>query len=168
MHNQSLTQSELKSLLHYNPDTGIFTRLTRSAFCVNIGDIAGGISVKGYLVIKVNNRQYRAQRLAFLYMTGYFPKHMVDHINGIKTDNRWINLRDVSNRENNRNRKLSITNNSGCVGVLWYKPSKKWVSYIYINSKRIHLGYFNSLLNAVAARKSADIKYNFHRNHGRN
>ena len=167
MPKQILTQPELKSLLHYNPDTGIFVRLTKSAFCVNVGDIAGGLSVKGYTVIKVNNRQYRAQRLAFLYMTGSFPKLTVDHINGIKTDNRWNNLRDVSNQENNRNRKLSTTNNSGCVGVLWYKPNNKWVSYIYMNSKRIHLGYFSSFFNAVAARKSADIKYSFHKNHGR-
>ncbi|SRR6266446_2339189 len=87
-----LTQERLKELLHYDPETGVFSWiLKRPAY--------GGNKKRGHeyvLINDVDGRDYRAARLAHLYMTGEWPKHKMDHINRIKDDNRWENLRDVT------------------------------------------------------------------------
>lgn len=162
-----LTQERLKDLLGYDPGTGIFTRVVKvSNF--NEGDIAGCLRPDGYLQISVDDRRYLAHRLAFLYITGSFPEKDVDHINGIRTDNKWKNIRIVDKRGNARNTKIPITNNSGALGVCWATRESKWMASIKIDGKGRHLGYFNKFDDAVKARKEADVKYGFHENHGRN
>jgi len=161
-----LTQKQLKEILRYDPDTGIFTWLVRTANCVKIGEAAGGLNPAGYSGIRLKGRDYLAHRLAWLYMTDEWPKDQIDHINHIKDDNRIENLREVTHKENGRNRSMQKNNVSGCCGVCWYKPYNKWAAQIKVNGKQINLGCFDDLNNAIAARKAAEIKYGFHENHG--
>jgi len=161
----SLTQAELKELLHYSPDSGVFTRLV-SAGGVKVGDVAGGVNGQGYICIRVKGKKHLAQRLAFLYMTGEFPKDQMDHINHIRDDNRWNNLREVTNQENCVNRSKRKDNTSGVAGVSWHKNTEKWQAEIVIDGKRKHLGYYDDKFDAIYARKAAENKYGYHPNHG--
>jgi len=161
-----LTQQTLKSILHYNPDTGIFTYLIANSNRVKVGDIAGCLHPNGYIYIQINYKPYRAHRLAWLYMYGKFPDNQVDHINGIRSDNRIVNLRDVTNQENGRNRRITKRNTSGFTGVCWYKQCSKCQAQIRVNSKQIHLGLFDNKEDAIATREQANIDYGYHINHG--
>jgi HNH endonuclease len=91
-----LTAERLREMLSYNPATGIFTRLIATSGSVHIGDIAGTFNSKGYRQIRVDRHQYLASRLAHLFMTGAFPKDQMDHINRVRSDDRWCNLRAVT------------------------------------------------------------------------
>ena len=159
--NSTLTQQRLKELLHYNSKTGVFKWLMPRSQNAKAGDIAGHKRTDGYISIVVDGKTYFASRLAFLYMEGYIPEHEVDHINRIKDDNRWKNLRHVTAQCNVRNRLVQKNNNSGITGVHWNKQCKRWVCFISIYHKRIHLGYFNTLKEAAKARWKAEVKYDF-------
>ena len=121
-----ITQSQLKELLHYDPETGVFTRLKSTTSNARICDIAGYKKQDGYLLIGINIKQYFAHRLAFLYMTGKFPQKQIDHINTIRDDNRWSNLREANNQQNSYNQTKYKNNKSGFKGVCWHKNKKKW------------------------------------------
>lgn len=164
-----LTQNELKKLLKYDKDTGIFTRISahpKQPYL--IGKKAGCEKVnkdgKRYIHIIIKNQSYYAHRLAFLYVKGEFPKNEVDHINGSGIDNSWKNLRDVTPLRNAKNRRLSINNKYGLSGLRL--RGGKWEVSIRPDKTYIHLGVFDNLLDAAAARKSAELKYNYHNNHG--
>ena len=151
-----LTQSELKSLLTYDPKTGVFTRYGKVP-CTYRG---------GYLLLRVKRKLYSAHRLAWLWVHGEFPEVQIDHINGVKDDNRIENLRNVTSRQNAQNAKLSALSTSKCTGVSWKKCAAKWVAYITFDYKITALGRFDSLLDAACARKSEEIRLGFHPNHG--
>ena len=165
----TLTQKYLKEIVHYDPDTGIFTRIKRTANCVHIGDIAGCVFYNGagkkYIRIKIKCKPYKAHRLAFFYMKGYWPIE-IDHDDGNGLNNKWGNLFDVTHLNNCRNKRLSVRNKSGCSGVDWHKRIKKWQARITINYKELHLGYFLKINDAIKTRKAAEKKYGFHPNHG--
>ena len=154
-----LTVEYLRSILHYDPATGIFTRKVSTARRVKVGDIAGSLDGGGYLQIRVQSRLHLAHRLAWLYTYGEWPKDQIDHINRNKTDNRISNLREVTNKQNLQNAGKRSNNTSGCPGVRWYKQNSKWVACIAHNYKQIHLGYFSILEEAIAARKAGELKY---------
>jgi HNH endonuclease/AP2 domain len=156
-----LTQKRLKELLHYNPETGIFTWLMKpspQANRISADNIAGHINVEGYFVIGIDGKVYKAHRLAWFYMAGVWP-NQIDHINGIRNDNRWCNLRLVKKSQNALNRGENKNNTSGIKGVSWYKKYEKWVAQIGKNKKRINLGYFDTKEEAHAAYCEAAIKY---------
>jgi hypothetical protein len=166
-----LTQEELKRLLHYDPETGVFTWNVKRSNKVKIFSVAGSTQTmshnkKTYIRIKIHNKKYFAHRLAHLYITGYWPEDQIDHIDGNGINNKWCNLRSVNISENMRNYKKPITNTSGICGVSWDSSAMKWSSYIHVNNKQIKLGRFSNMLDASCARKSAEIKYGFHKNHG--
>jgi len=162
-----LTQARLKDVLHYNPESGVFTRISRTSTSVHIGDVAGCPDGKGYLLISINNRLYKAHRLAWLYIFGYLPPSDIDHINGVADDNRLVNLRSVTHQENGKNQKFRVTNTSGFMGVYWRKALSKWVAQITVDGKCKHLGCFKSKDAAIKARCVANKLYGFHENHGR-
>ncbi|MCQ6967834.1 HNH endonuclease [Escherichia coli] len=91
----------------------------------------------------------------------------MDHINGIKSDNRICNLRVVDDKQNSRNRKKPINNRSGVIGVAYYKKNKKWGAYINSDNKKIFLGLYDDISLAVNARKLAESRLGYHHNHGR-
>lgn len=165
-----VTQEELKKLLHYDQEVGVFTWISKPNRKIKLGSVAGRIfksgSGKNYIRIKINNREYLAHRLAFLYTNGSFPEQEVDHMNGNGTDNRLCNLRMVTSKENCKNLRITSANKSGVCGVLWNKKSNKWQSYICLDRKMKHLGFYSSIFDAACARKSAELIYNFHKNHG--
>lgn len=164
-----ITQERLKELLHYNPDTGIFTWVAPPCKKLHAGDIAGynhHSRSKTYIQITVDYKRYLAHRLAWLYQQGIFPSDQIDHIDGCGTNNRLANLRCVNNLENSKNQRLMNRNTSGFTGVCFCRSSKKRQAYISDKCHRKHLGFFDSLLDAVAARMRANKKYGFHKNHG--
>lgn len=165
----TITQEILKQKLHYNPDTGVFTRIARTCNSVKIGDIAGHIITRKtnkYITICVSGKPNYAHRLAWLYMTGSFPANEIDHINGVGTDNKWSNLRNVTRQDNMRNVKILRNNKSGITGVYWSKCDGAWAVQIKVSRKQKRLGTFNNLFDAACARKNAELIYGFHENHG--
>lgn len=137
-----LTQAELKQHLHYDPETGLFTRLTSPTHRVKIGGVAG-FKCNGYTRVTLNYKSYAAHRLAWLYVYGKLPENCIDHINRDKSDNRLCNLRDVTHQQNAFNLPLKVTNKHGYTGVEWHKTTKKYRAQIKINYKSMHLGYFD-------------------------
>jgi hypothetical protein len=146
-----LTQERLKELLHYDAETGVFTRIATAGGRGKIGDIAGTITNKGYLHITIDSKLHLGHRLSFLYMTGAFPKDFTDHIDGDKLNNRWTNLRECTHAENHQNRVSNKGSSSKYPGVSWHKRDQKWQARITINGKEKHLGYFDTEEAAHAA-----------------
>lgn len=143
-----LTQERLKELFHYDKDVGLFTRLIRTSSRTQVGEIAGGIDGNGYIKIKVDNIKYMAHRLAYFYMIGEWPIE-IDHINGIKIDNRWNNLRNGTHKQNMQNRRTPNSNNkNNLLGVNYNKKLNKFTSNITINNNRFHLGVFKTIEEA--------------------
>lgn len=159
-----ITQAELKETLSYNIETGDLIWII-SKPGVKVGSVAGTPAL-GYVSITINRRLYRAHRLIWLYMTGEWPKDQIDHINHIRNDNRWCNLREATYQENQRNRTNPKNNKSGVCGVRWREKRNRWSSQIKVNRKAKHLGSFTDKFEAICARKSAENKYGFHENHG--
>jgi hypothetical protein len=135
-----ITQERLKELLHYDQHTGLFTWVKSPNRFMKLGDIAGS-NASGYLKTRIDGCYYMNHRLAFLYMNGSFPKDMVDHINGVRNDNRWTNLRDATRQMNGQNRRRAENiNKSGLLGVVTFR--NKWVARIRANGKNLYLGIF--------------------------
>ena len=155
-----LSQLKLKEHLKYDQETGKFIWIKPTTHMVSEGDEAGTICKEGYCKIQIFGKIYKRSRLAWLYVYGEFPVKHIDHINRDRLDDRISNLRDVSNLENNRNKKYKPSS-SGVTGVLWYKRNSKWVAKIRVEGKLLHLGYFYNLEDAIKVRKEAEIKYNF-------
>jgi len=165
MNNASITQSELKDVLHYAPDTGIFTWIQRGPGRPLSGQ-AGCVS-QGYRNIRVNKQTYRAHRLAWLYIYGEWPENDIDHINGHGIDNRIDNLRDVSKALNQRNAKRRYNNKSGITGVHWHKAAGKWSAQITVAGKRVYLGSLASIYRAASVRHFAmEIEGGYTKRHG--
>lgn len=157
---------ELKDVFKYDPQTGDLTRLF-SAGGSYAGDVVGCKRPDGYLLASINGKQRRAHRVAWELYYGEPPSGDIDHINHVKDDNRICNLRVVSKAENNKNIRKSKRNTAGLTGVSWEKDRNKWVSFIGVNKKRsIKLGRFDSFFDACCSRKSAEIYYGYHENHG--
>ena len=158
-----ITQKRLKELLDYDPETGVFTwRVGRTGTAKN-GSVAGSFDSDGYSQIKVDNRLYKSHRLAWLYVHGEFPLHQIDHINRVRTDNRIENLRPATNLENHQNQSKRRDNTSGVVGVYWHKRDRKWQASIRLNGRHIHIGCFDTIEKAAAARTRAKAKlHTFH------
>ena len=145
----ALTQERLTQLVSYEAETGLFTCLRNRKGSKNkIGDVLGSVTANGYIEMQLDGKRYYAHRLAFLVMTGRMPAGTVDHINRNPRDNRWINLRDVTQFENvhNQNRKAS-NNLTGFIGV--HKVNEKYRAKIVIRRKQIHLGTFDNPFTAA-------------------
>lgn len=154
-----LTIERLKQKLIYNAETGEFTwRKGRGP--VKAGSIAGRPHNKGYLRISVDYKDYLAHRLAWLYVHGEWPQDEIDHINGIKTDNRLCNLRQANREGNCRNVPVHKRNKLGIKGVSMRTDCKKpFSARIMVSGKVILLGRFDTPEDAKAAYDLAAIKY---------
>jgi hypothetical protein len=130
----------LKTLVEYDPETGFFTWLVRAG-PVHVGDVAGN-PCHGYWQICIDRRRYYAHRLAWLYMTGEWPKKQIDHINLDKADNRWRNLRLATPSQNICNQGHRITSRLGLKGV--YPNGKRFAAQITIDGICHHLGTFDT------------------------
>lgn len=161
--------------LNYNKDTGIFQwkEVNPKANSAKHGEAIGRVNKEGYVVITLEGAKIVAHRLAWFYVTGRLPDGEVDHVNHDKRDNSWENLREVTRLNNSRNKSKHKNNSSGITGVYWVGRIRKWQASIgvYLESEtrsiRKHLGYFKCIEEATAARRAAEIKYNYHPNHGK-
>lgn len=165
-----ITQSELKEILDYDPETGIFRWKIAVAKKIKIGSIAGCKHPTG-LVIKINGKIYSARRLAWVYVYGIDPESFrVSPLDGDIYNNKICNLRIITRSELGiglrKNMKPHSTNKSGITGVSWNNGKGRWVATIYISGKLKHLGYFENLISAKKARKEANVKYGFSETHG--
>jgi len=160
---EQINQERLKELLHYDPETGVFKWKIAISYRIRVGDVAGCFDDDGYIKIVMFNKAYRAHRLVWLYVHGKFPEDCMDHINGIKDDNRIINLRAVTHAENNKNLPLRKDNTSGYIGVGWDKGKNKW----RVSISNVHYGRFKSKSDAIARAKEVYKKLGYHKNHGK-
>ena len=151
---KQIDQDYLKSILHYNPETGWFA-------WTGIGNIngkrkkenrAGYITLRNkYRQIQLDGQAYLEHKLAFLYMKGWMPDE-IDHENLNGTDNRWKNLREATRSQNQGNTSIRKDNTLGYKGITWNKRMRKYVARVQCNKKRIH-ALFDSIEEAVRWRQ---------------
>ena len=152
-----LTAEGLRAVLRYEPDTGeFFWRVMRGGIRSDFS--AGSKHNAGYLSIRIDYKSYLCHRLAWLYMHGVWPKHQVDHINGKRSDNRIVNLRECSNSLNCQNVRAH-RDGSGMLGTSFEKRRQKWQAGIGVNGKRFFLGYFETQEEAHKEYLEAKKKY---------
>lgn len=163
----SVTYDMANTLFDYCKDTGVITRKISTNNRNKAGDEAGRINSQGYRCVSVNYIKIRIHRLVWMMHYGSWPDGEVDHIDHQKTNNRISNLRLVTHHENTKNTSKSKANTSGKTGVSFDKLNKKWESYISSGGKKIKLGRFDTVELAVEARKSAEVTFNYHANHGK-
>jgi hypothetical protein len=152
-----LTAARLRELLNYDPDTGLFTwRINigcghrRAQIKRRIGDLAGYANTYGYVMIGIEGREYRAHRLAWLYMTGEWPGGLIDHDNREKADNRWVNLREADKSLNAQNvLRAWSSSRTGLQGVSY--QANGYFARIRLRGKVTYLGRFKSADEAHAA-----------------
>jgi hypothetical protein len=143
-----ITQDYLKSILNYEEASGIFTWKVSKAKNIKIGSVAGIHDKCGYWIIRIDKKNYRAHRLAWLYMNGNFPNKYIDHIDNNKINNIYRNLREANDVENGRNKGLQLNNSTGYKGVSFCNLNKKFKAQARFNGKTKTLGYFKSALDA--------------------
>lgn len=156
------TQEELNRIFSYSEDSG-------NLFWNHNGQIAGSEVTfshgKTYIMVFMNGLNYYAHRIIWKMLYNEEPEY-IDHDDGDGTHNWKTNLNKSNKYHNNHNRKLPSNNKSGCPGVTWAKANKKWKAQIDVYGIRLHLGYFESLQDAIKTRKEAEITYGFNKNHG--
>lgn len=142
MASEILTAEQAQNLFIYDPETGEFISRIKS------GSRPAGVPVgrphsRGYIQIHYRKRHYYAHRLAWLYMTGSWPEGQIDHINGLRDDNRFCNLRDVTQSRNMLNQKAPLQRNKvGILGISKVTRSDKYVAQFTFEGQKITVGYF--------------------------
>lgn len=171
------TPDELRQLLDYDPEAGVLVWRERPLEMFRrrgdwkrwntcfAGRTAGARGGYGYIAFQVFGQHFLAHRVAWAIAHGAWPEGDIDHINGDGTDNRIVNLRSVSHAVNLRNMRRPSHNTSGVVGV-YQHPNGKFRALIGSKKNRVHLGYFDAIEDAIAARKTAEARMGYHKNHG--
>jgi len=171
-----LSASYIRSVFDYAPTTGVlswrkidnpsskYEKRRNTSFA---GKEAGCVDQLGYRVVRLGKKNYKAHRLIWLYVHGRMPSDYIDHINGVKSDNRLSNLREVDSCANNQNKAMHHNSRSGVVGVTWDKKARKWRAHIRANKVGHYLGQYSDINEAIAVRRAAEKAYGFHPNHGR-
>lgn len=159
---EKLPAEYVRECLDYNPETGIFRWKFRDDIpqYVNAqyeGKVAGQEHSEGYRVICIKYQRYFSHRLAWLLMTGEWPKDEIDHIDCNRKNNKWNNLREATCSQNFMNRKILENTVSGFKGVNWHKQNKKWLVRMKVNKKSIYVGCYDDIEDAkksmIEARK---------------
>jgi hypothetical protein len=170
---------DLRQLLSYNPNTGELIWLARDEGWFKKPTDAKGWNKKyagtkafqtlhyGYLHGHVFKKHYFAHRIAWAIHYGSWPTGQIDHVSGLRSDNRIENLRDVSHSDNQKNVKLRHDNKCGMPGIDWKKHASAWRVRVSREGKRRLVGYFKNLDEAVTARRDAQQEAAYHVNHGR-
>lgn len=170
-----LTIDELRQYVGHDPVTGDLWWLPRDGTTPRAASWNArfawrktfvSVGTKGYLQGRILGECLLAHRLMWALATGAWPKEQIDHINGDRTDNRLLNLREFSAAENARNRKRP-NGRDGKVGVSWEKKTRKWHARIKVDGKNINLGRYHDFAVAVAARRDAEKQFGFAINHAR-
>ncbi len=146
-----LTQARLKELLSYDPLTGEFTRLKKTGRSGAVGSIVRTPHNAGYLTAGLDGAEYLQHRLVWLYVHGHLPVADIDHINGVRSDNRLANLREAARYQNHQNKGVQSNNTSGLIGVSWRSNRSRWVAQIRVLGISRYLGSFVDQADARAA-----------------
>lgn len=149
--NPCLSQHELMQLLTYSPETGEFRWLVTSSNRAVSGSVAGSQTSKGYVAIQVLGQRHLAHRLAWLYMTGEWPSGQIDHKDRRRSNNRWSNLREASNRQNAHNVAVKASSKTGLKGVHFIAEAGLFTARIRHDGKRISLGCYRTAEEAHLA-----------------
>lgn len=155
----SISHSELQRLLHYDPETGIWTRRIATINSKPPGEPFLPTHNHGYVHIYVFKKKRLAHRLAVFYMTGEWPKGKIDHKNQNRANNSWKNIRPATQSRNAANSRIRKDNISGFRGVSWNATRKKWDVRITVKRKHIWLGRHADKNVAIETYKQAAIGY---------
>lgn len=177
MFGMKVTPEIVRELLDYDPQTGALTwRLRDLKWFKRESDqkrwndrYAGTPALcctdrNGHLYGRMFRKNIRAHRVVWAHFYGHWPKQNIDHINGVGSDNRIKNLRDVSQSHNCRNRAQRSDNTHGVPGV--YPNRKGWMARINVNGKQIHLGTYPTKAEAIRERLAAEKEHGFSERHG--
>lgn len=158
-----ITHTKLRELFMYDQNTGLFIRNITMSSRAQKGNIAGTLCPDGYISISINRKIYRAHRLVWLYCFEEWPSEFIDHINGIRNDNRLDNLREVTKTINAWNTKAHIDNMVGIKGVYFNKQNNNYRAQIRFNGKTVSLGSFKTPEEAKEAydNKAKEIQGEF-------
>ena len=150
---------ELRSLFDYDSDLGVLRRKFKTCHS-KVGDTVGTIDCAGYLKVSINKKFYYLHRLIWLYVTGSMPNHVIDHINGNRSDNRISNLRDIDVASNIQNqKKANSANKSTRLLGVYQSDRDNPTAKIKVDGKSIHLGTFKTKDDAHDAYIQAKRKY---------
>lgn len=168
----------LRDLFSYDPKTGVLTwrerpvehftteRAWKAWNTKYSGTKAGSVGGSKYRKIRIDGRRYNAHRVVYAIHHGNWPQRHIDHIDGDGDNNKIANLRDVDRQTNQRNAGMRTDNTSGVTGVGWDKSSRKWRAYITLGGQYKHVGLFENVEDATAARKAAAREHGFTDRHG--
>lgn len=148
--NHKLNAGRAREAFHYDSATGEFTRLIRTANRTRVGQVVNSKNNHGYIVLRIDGRQYVAHRVAWLYVTGEWPRYEIDHADMDRSNNRWSNLREATKSQNAANAHHRNPK-SGLKGAYWRKEIRKYAAKIWEGDKLRHLGVFNTAEEAHAA-----------------
>ena len=175
----------LRKLLRYEPETGKLYWRERNpgmfkgkgaqqrGYCTGWNSVYSckeafkSVDKDGYFYGVIFDRAHRSHRVIWAIYNGEWPADQIDHINGVRNDNRIVNLRVVSGTENQMNRRINSNNTSGSSGVRFRNGNRPWIAQIKVGNRCLHLGCFAEKADAVCARVEAERKYGFHENHGK-
>jgi len=172
-----MNQKLIEQLTDYNPNTGIMVWKKRKADMFskpsymnswntrNAGNALTTMDGKGYFMCGCLGKIYRVHRLIWLKVYGEWPT-IIDHVNGVRTDNRLINLRQVTNQQNHMNQRKSSKNTSGVTGVYFMNSSSLWCAQMKFNGKTYHLGSNKDKNTVILMRKNEEDRLGFSKRHG--
>lgn len=179
MADRQLTQEYVRSLFDYDPETGVLTWIERprehfstdrswnSTNARMVGTEAGvRLNCDGYQEVGIDGKLYKKHRLIWFLMTGVWPEE-VDHENGVRSDNRFKNLRGTTRLGNMKNKAVRKDSRSGVAGVVWHQKDRRWIAYIKADGRQQRLGAFTDFAEACRVRKEAERTNGYHENHGR-
>jgi hypothetical protein len=153
---KNLTQAQVKEAIYYEPTSGIFTWQKSMSTRARKGDVAGNLEPAGYIRITIYGVRCLAHRLAVFYMEGYWPEHTVDHINRVRSDNRYVNLREATMQCQRRNCTARRGTISKITGVYQHSKTKRWYACIAVDQMVKYLGTFATRVEAAYARFAAE------------
>lgn len=164
-----LSYEEVAKLFTYDRETGVLYWRIRDRMTIRHKYVAGSVKGHGgYRQVYIKGKTYQGHRIIMLLCFGHIPENAeIGHINHVRDDNRLVNLRFVTASGNCRNRSVSSKSTTGVTGVYFKKSLNKFIAQIKVNRQVHHLGCYNTLEEAAAARAEANLEFNFHANHGK-
>lgn len=166
---RGITANRVRELFDYKPETGQLIwkkyrplqKKKTGGRPISEGDTAGYISTSdGYRYIGFDHQEILAHRLIWLWMTGQFPKCQIDHINKIRNDNRWVNLREATNSQNTHRADTGRPNTSTGIKGIWFDKSRnQYRVRLRCNGADVAIGRFLTLDEAIKQKEAAELKY---------